>query len=150
SAELAKRRGPADGLRREAIPPDVMSNLRGNRVAELAAVRVRDGHTRQVLGVDFSPDGATLASAGDDRVIKLWDVASTKVKATLTGHRSSVASVRFSPDGQVLASCGQDGVVKLWDVAAGQERQTLAGHPKRVYKVGFSGDGRVLAAPTAE
>ena len=33
------------------------------------------GHTERVWCVVFNPDGKTLASAGSDRVIKLWDAA---------------------------------------------------------------------------
>ena len=49
--------------------------------------------------VVFSPDGTTLASAGYENTVQLWDVGTGEPKWTLTGHQDGVNSVVFSPDG---------------------------------------------------
>jgi WD40 repeat protein len=70
--------------------------------------------------VAFPPHGGTLASAGSDGVIRLWDVATGKNTATLKGHTGSVRSIAFSPDGKALASCSTDKSIRLWDLAGGK------------------------------
>ena len=61
-------------------------------------------------------DGATLASAGKDDTVRLWDVATGQpLGDPLTGHIDEVRDVAFSPDGATLASGGVDGSVRLWD-----------------------------------
>jgi WD40 repeat protein len=74
------------------------------------------GHSDRITRLDFSPEGATLASAGDDRMVMLWDVASGARLAVLRGHSAAVNALAFSPDGATLASGGADEAVFLWDL----------------------------------
>ena len=96
-----------------------------------------------VLAVAYSPDGTMLASAGDDAVIRLRDLASGRVVGQLEGHRDAVSCLAFSPDGQTLATGSYDRTVKLWDVATRRQKLTLTGHTNWVFSVAFAPDGAI-------
>ena len=55
-----------------------------------------DVHAAVVRSLAFSPDGTRLASASEDRTVKVWDVKGRKELLTLQGHTSKAISVAFS------------------------------------------------------
>src|SRR5206468_2826594 len=101
--------------------------------------------------MSFSPDGETLASAGDDCCVKLWGVATGKEKKSWQAHALAVYSLAFTPDGKQLATCsgdseeGASGEVKLWDAASAKEIRTLRGFVREAWCVTFSPSGKYLA-----
>lgn len=97
-----------------------------------------------VLALAFSPDGRTLATGGNDGVIKLWKTDTMTCWADLLDHRGFVDALAFSPDGKVLASGGSDKTVRLWNVATGHDLLTLEGHTAMVRQIRFSPDGSTL------
>ena len=99
-----------------------------------------------ILTIAFSPDGRTMASAGNDKTIKLWDAVAATPQHRLIGHAGAILSVAISPDGATLASGSSDKEVKLWDAKSGALRKTLAGHGAQINCVAFSPDGATLAS----
>jgi WD40 repeat protein len=84
---------------------------------ETGAIRSRlAGHRLGTNALAFSPDGLTLATAGVERCIKLWNLATSQVRTTLKDGIGWVKSVSFSPDGTWLAYSGDDESVKLLDL----------------------------------
>ena len=76
-----------------------------------------------------------LASASDDRTVRLWDPATGQTLHTLTGHTDwvrALCAVPITGGRHLLASASDDRTVRLWDLATGQTLHTLTGHTDSV------------------
>ncbi len=101
-----------------------------------------EGHSSNVNGVSFSPDGR-LVSVSADKTLKLWRFDGTLLQ-TLQEHTDEIYSVQYSPNGEWIASAAGDNTMKLWD-KTGRLVKTFTGHTATVWFVTFSGDSQLLA-----
>jgi WD40 repeat protein len=110
-------------------------------------MRVLKGHRGPLRVVVYSPDGAKLATAGDDGLTKLWDAAAGRELGTIgqPEGRQIVRSLAFSPDGSLLATATER--VRVWEVETLAEVPT----PERTgwgpgLALAFTPDGALLLA----
>jgi WD40 repeat protein len=104
----------------------------------------------------FSPDEKYLISGGEDKIVKLWDVASRQEVKRFVGHKNEIKSVSFSPDGKFALSAGgkswgnEDNSLRLWDITTGKETKIFIGHTGAVFCTAFSSDGKYIVSGSVD
>jgi RNA polymerase sigma factor (sigma-70 family) len=107
-SEVPPKPRDAEGVDRlgDPLPPGA--------VARMGTVRLRTGNI--VNSVAWTPGGKLLASAGEGRLIQIWDPTSGREVARLPVP-NRVKCLTFSPDGKWLAATGDYAGINLWDAA---------------------------------
>jgi tRNA A-37 threonylcarbamoyl transferase component Bud32 len=104
---------------------------------------------RQPAGVTclvYSLDGGLLVTGHTNRILRVHDVRSGKLTATLRGHGAAVANAVLSPDGNQVASGGRDCIIRIHDLNRREEVRALVGHRKSIAGLAYFPQGSELAS----
>jgi WD40 repeat protein/tRNA A-37 threonylcarbamoyl transferase component Bud32 len=104
--------------------------------------------TVNLAALEWHPDGTTLATAGNDRMIRLWDVSRGKQIRTFAGHTTGGIHSSFDVAGGQLLSNDWGDVLRLWEPSTG--RQLLALPAKGSNLLQVSPDNRLAALSVAD
>ena len=79
--------------------------------------------------IRFSHDGKLMASASEDKIVKLWKIENRKVKLfnNFLGHQEVVSDVAFSLNNKFLASSSWDGNIMIWRTDS-KDNKAIATH----------------------
>ncbi len=103
-------------------------------------------HSDWIKVTAFRPDGRTLATAGADGRIRLWDVAAGGRPQDLPERLPSLYTLAYSRDGQMLAAAGFSDKIWVFDGQQGSAARELAAPGSDIRAVAFSPDGTRMAA----
>jgi WD40 repeat protein len=94
----------------------------------------------------LSPDGRRMATAGKDRVLRIWDTATGALVGQPVLHEYQMTAVAFSTDGRRVVTANEESA-RIWDTESGSAITPPMQHNDRVMHAVFSADGtRVLTA----
>jgi WD40 repeat protein len=96
--------------------------------------------------VALAPDGKTIATGGEDQVVRLLDATTGKVQRELAGHDGWVTDLAFSPDGKMLVSASADRTVRIWSIPEGRPIRTIAAHESHVNAIAISRDAALFVS----
>src|SRR5438552_4180302 len=112
---------------------------------QATVVGTLDGHTDPVYAIAWSPDGKTLATAGFDNTVRLWDAATRKEIKKYEGHSKLVLAVAIAPQGKQIPSGSLDNTAKIWDYPSAEPARRIAGHPAALEALALKPDGKQFA-----
>jgi WD40 repeat protein len=119
------------------------------------------GHQATIMFVAFTRDGKYLVSAGVDKVVRIWDLASGKTIRAIRGQDDDgpvgmIYAVALSPDERYIAVGGSldtssnAEVIRVHDFHNGEVVALLNGHTNVVNSLAFSRDGRYIASGSSD
>ena len=127
------------------------------RTDPLEEVRTLEAHAGEISGLAFGAGDERLASAGDDLIVKVWDLRTGQEALALDIVTRRANGLAFSPDGHRLAVGSADGVrPDPGRDAPGRARRragrllTLEGHGHAVVGLAYSPDGRRIASASRD
>lgn len=128
---------------------DRSSSLRwavGGRVKQVAVANDScvSGHLSPITCLEWSPDGAHLATGGYDGSVHIWDGELREPRLTIR-HVRLVNGIRWSPDGTQLASASADKTVRISSADDGAMVDVLSRHTDDVNSLAWSPDGARIA-----
>ncbi|KAI0097526.1 WD40-repeat-containing domain protein [Nemania sp. FL0031] len=129
------------------------------RVYEVSSRKLlyRFPHKSRIWYLTWSPDGTSIASASDDRSIRIWKIGGEKSNAPYTIENAhdyvSANCVAFSPNGKHIVSGGKDWKVVVWKLEPDntwERKHVLEAFYNDVMSVCVSLDSNLIVASSAD
>ncbi len=134
-------------------PKQVLQEARATSTAPPILQIDPGGHKSLIKDVTFTKDGRYLVSAGNDKIVRVWDLKTGKTVRTLrgqigAGHEGKIYAMALSPDERWLAVGGwiKNNEIRLYNFPTGKLVTLLKGHTNVVNGLAFSPNSRYLVS----
>eukprot|EP00596_Hydrurales_sp_CCMP1899_P009696 CAMPEP_0119051514 /NCGR_PEP_ID=MMETSP1177-20130426/73098_1 /TAXON_ID=2985 /ORGANISM="Ochromonas sp, Strain CCMP1899" /LENGTH=1331 /DNA_ID=CAMNT_0007030729 /DNA_START=428 /DNA_END=4420 /DNA_ORIENTATION=- len=98
----------------------------------------------------FSPSELRIATAGGDKLIKIWDPRDGSYVRALKGHKDEVTSVRYTVDELYMVSAGADMEILIWDLTSCGVVRRLQGHSDIITSIAISSDCSLMVSSSMD
>lgn len=122
-------------------PAKAIATVSPMRTIEIDA-EIETAEPPVLTGVALSPTGRTIAAAGDDHYVRIWNAADGSLTAQWKEHADWVRSVSFHPGGKQLLTAGDDHRLIIWDLATGTIVKSIENPAGIVNKAFYLPDGK--------
>ncbi|WP_372367720.1 WD40 repeat domain-containing serine/threonine-protein kinase [Candidatus Uabimicrobium sp. HlEnr_7] len=99
--------------------------------------KIKAANSGKINAVHFNADAELFATAGNDKIVYLWNTVTGTQVTSFSGHQSTINTVRFSPNGRYLSSGSTDKTIRVWDIKTGKQIFTFRGHSGSVNNICF-------------
>ncbi len=132
------------GLRFAVDAWNSFANVRLINDGSLACITARHGGA--ITAMAFHPDGGLLATAADDRKVRLWETEGGAEIRAMAFTGKPLRALAFLEKGAKLAGAGEDHGIRIWNTGDGAEATTLTGHTGAIRALAANADGTLLAS----
>jgi WD40 repeat protein len=103
-----------------------------------------NAHQDWVTSLSLSPDGKTIATAGRNGTVRLWNLQGQPLGSPWQANRGEIYNLVFEPQGKSIATVGRDGRLKIWDLKGHLQKEWKVDE-NTVYGVAFNPKGNLIA-----
>lgn len=127
----------------------VLSGGKALSIDNPAAQRVIPVSPGPVHALALTPTGTHVLTAGTDKVVSMWNIASGAKERTFAGATDTLLAVAVSKNNTLVAAGGNDKMVRVFNLADGKEIKSVA-VPAAVRDLAFSSNNLALVAACAD